>query len=95
VYELTAADPLDGRSWAAWQPWHGDRGFVFAFGQAGGAPSLRLRLHEVRAATSYDVRDVRTGRLLGTFTGAELSGGLRVTLSRWSAAVLSVEPAGT
>jgi hypothetical protein len=92
VYELTTADPLDGSSWAAWQPWNGDRGYVFAFRQAGGPGTTTLALHGVDPATSYTVTDVHTGELLGTFTGAALSAGLPVSLAPFSAEVLAVTP---
>ena len=35
VYELSGADPLDGRSWAAWQPWDATGPLVIARGQQG------------------------------------------------------------
>jgi hypothetical protein len=92
VYELTTADPLDGSSWAAWQPWNGDRGYVFAFRQAGGPDTTTLSLHGVDPASSYTVTDVRTGHVVGTFSGASLSTGLPVTLPPFSAQVLAVTP---
>ncbi|HET6815866.1 MAG TPA: alpha-galactosidase [Mycobacteriales bacterium] len=92
VYELTAADPLDGTSWAAWQPWNGDSGYVFAFRQAGGPDATSLALQGVDPARSYTVTDVRTGNLIGTFTGQQLREGLRVSLPVCSAQVLSVTP---
>ena len=51
-------------------------------------------LRGLRPGGRYEVRDVRTGASLGTFTAAELSGdGLPVALpDRFSAAVLSVDP---
>jgi len=92
VYELTADDPLDGSSWAAWQPWSGDRGYVFAFRQAGGPDTTTLSLHGVDAATPYTVTDVHTGHVLGTYSGAALSTGLPVSLAPFSAEVLAVTP---
>jgi hypothetical protein len=92
VYELTAADPLDGRSWAAWQPWDGTAGYVFAFRQSGGPDSQRLSLHGLDAHQVYRVTDVRTGTELGVYRAAALSDGLQLTLAPYSAEVLSVRP---
>ena len=94
VYELTTDDPLDGTSWAAWQPWDGDRGYVFAFRQAGGPDTETLALHGVDPATSYNVADIHTGQAFGTFTGAQLQAGLPVSLAPYSSQVLSVTPVG-
>jgi hypothetical protein len=90
VYELTAADPIDGTSWAAWQPWHGDSGYVFAFRQDGGTETQPLALQDVDPQATYDVTDVRTGESLGSFTGTRLAGGLPVTLAPHSSVVLAV-----
>jgi hypothetical protein len=92
VYELTDHDPLDGSGWAAWQPWDGERGYVFAFRQAGGPDTQTLSLHGVAGQTSYTVTDVRSGEVVGTFSGAALRAGLPVTLPPFSAAVYSVVP---
>ncbi len=92
VYEDSTTDPIDGSSWAAFQPWDGDHGYVFAFRQAGSAASDAIPLQAVDPARRYDVTDVRTGAALGTFT--QLRAGLTVTLpAPFSAAVLSVTPA--
>jgi hypothetical protein len=93
VYELTDRDPLAGDAWAAWQPWNGRSGFVFAFRQAD-APdaTATLRLHGVRADTVYRVADVRTGTVVGDFTGRQLAAGLTVALPAARAQVLSVSP---
>ncbi|MFL5895229.1 MAG: alpha-galactosidase [Thermoleophilaceae bacterium] len=96
VYENTNKDPLDGRGWAAFQPWHGGHGYVFAFRQADDGPATRdIRLYGLRPSRDYLVTNVRTGAVLGTFSGAALmADGLPVTLSSdYSAAVLSVDPA--
>jgi hypothetical protein len=92
VYELTAHDPIDGTSWAAWQPWNGSSGYVFAFRQSAGPGTTSLQLHGVAAGTSYTITDVRSGTVVGTYTGAQLAAGLPVTLSPASAGVLSVTP---
>jgi alpha-galactosidase len=93
VYEDSNADPLDGSSWAALQPWDGDRGYVFAFRQEGADASDTIPMQGVDPATSYTVTNVRTGAALGTFTGAQLRAGLTVRLpAQFSAAVLSVTP---
>jgi hypothetical protein len=92
VYELTGQDPLGGNGWAAWQPWTGSSGYVFAFRQAGGTNAVSLRLHGVANATSYTVTDVRTNTVLGSYTGAQLANGLPVTLPTNSATVLAVNP---
>jgi len=94
VYELTGADPLDGQSWAAWQPWDGDSGYVFAFRQAGGPSTESLALHGVDVRRTYAVTDVRTGTRLRAYRGSDLASGLLVSLPPYSAQVLSVQPLG-
>jgi hypothetical protein len=95
VFNLTPSDdPLDGKSWAAFQPWAGDHGYVFAFRQGGAGTSITLPLHGVDAATLYTLTDVRTGTPLGEATGAQLTAGLAITLpSPWTAQVIAVAPA--
>lgn len=94
VYEDTAADPLDGSSWAAFQPWHAGAGYVFAFRQSGGPERQSIALRGLEPRLVYRVTDVRTTRVLGTYTGQQLSGGLPLDLPRpYSAIVLSVAPA--
>jgi hypothetical protein len=95
VYELTGADPLDGQAWAAWQPWNGDAGYVFAFRQAGGPADESLALHGVDMNRVYAVTDVRTGARLGAYRGSDLAAGLSVSLPQYSARVLSVQPLGS
>jgi hypothetical protein len=90
VYELTTADPIDGKTWTAWEPWTGTSGYVFAFRQSGGPAAERLQLRGVDARARYVVRNVRTGTVVGTFSGAALAAGLSVSLAPSSAAVLSV-----
>ena len=94
VYELTGADPIDGHSWAAWQPWNGNAGYVFAFRQAGGPETMSLALHGVDPHHTYAVTDVRTGERLGVYRGALLSAGLPVSVAEYGARVLSVQPLG-
>jgi hypothetical protein len=94
VYEDSATDPIDGTSWAAFQPWDGDHGYLFAFRQAGAALTDTVSLQGVAPATSDTITNVRTGAILGTFTGAQLRAGLTITLpAPFSATVLSVTPA--
>jgi hypothetical protein len=92
VYELTSSDPLDGQSWAAWQPWNGRAGYVFAFRQAGGPDTQVLSLHGLDPRQVYAVTDARTGQRLGAYRGAELASGLSVTMPAYSGRVLSVRP---
>jgi hypothetical protein len=93
VYEDSSTDPVNGTSWAVLQPWHGDHGYVFAFRQAGAGDTDTVSLQGVDPGTSYTVTNVRTGAVLGTFTGAQLAQGLTVTLqARFSAVVLQVSP---
>ena len=94
VYELTGADPIDGRAWAAWQPWSGHSGYVFAFRQAGGPDTVSLALHGVDPQRVYAVTDVRTGERLGAYRGGQLASGLAVTMPEYAARVLSVQPLG-
>jgi hypothetical protein len=93
VYEDTAADPIDGNSWAVLAPWAGDHGYLFAFRQGGGPASDTVALQGVDPSTTYTVTDVRTGSPLGSYTGSQLQQGLTVTLpAPYSAQVLSVTP---
>jgi hypothetical protein len=95
VYENLDKDPLDGKGWAAFQPWTGKRGELFAFRQADGPDTQRIKLYGVSAKRSYTVTNVRTGESLGTFSGKALAeAGLPVTLAQpHSAAVLAIDPA--
>jgi alpha-galactosidase len=91
VYENLDRDPLDGKGWAAFQPWTGKRGYLFAFRQADGPDEQAIRLHGVSRTRSYTVTNVRTGESLGTFSGAEP---IPVSLPQpYSAAVLAIDPA--
>jgi hypothetical protein len=92
VYELTGTDPLDGTSWAAWQPWNGTSGYVFAFRQSGGPGGQRLSLHGLDGRRVYLVTDVRSGRRVGAFRGSDLADGLTVALAPNTATVLAVTP---
>jgi hypothetical protein len=93
VYENTTADPIDGASWVAFQPWTGDHGYVFAFRQSGGPDTSSIVLHGVDPTRTYRLTDVRTGADLGSHTGAELVQGLSVALAPFQAQVISVTPA--
>jgi Melibiase len=95
VYENTATDPLDGKGWAAFQPWTGSHGYVFAFRQAEGPDTQAIKLFGLTPKRSYVVKNVRTGATLGTFESTELAeNGLPVTLENpFSAAVFSIDPA--
>jgi hypothetical protein len=95
VYENTQNDPLDGKGWAAFQPWSGGRGYLFAFRQSDGPDTRRIKLYGLRSTRDYVVTNVRTGAAIGTFSGAQLtSAGLQMTLAEpYSAAILSVQPA--
>jgi hypothetical protein len=97
VYEDTGADPQDGRSTLALQPWAGDGGYLFAFRQAGGLPVESIPLQGVDPAHAYTLTDVRSGEVLGPFSGAALRAGLRLSLpAAYSARVLAITavPAG-
>ena len=94
VYEDTATDPIDGRSWAAFQPWRDGHGELFAFRQAGGRASERIALHGTAPNATYTVTDALTGAPAGSYSGAQLAAGLEVTLPQpYSAAVLEIRPA--
>jgi hypothetical protein len=94
VYEDTTADPIDGTSWAAFQPWDGGHGYLFAFRQGGADATDTIALQGLAPGRSYALTDVRTGQSLGTFTGAQLEHGLPVSLPQYGALVASVSPAG-
>jgi hypothetical protein len=92
VYEDTAADPIDGASWAAFQPWSDGHGYLFAFRQSGGPDTLAVPLHGVDVGRSYVLTDVRTGSVIGTVPGSTLANGLSVTLAKFQAQVIAVQP---
>jgi hypothetical protein len=92
VYELTGDDPIDGSSWAAWQPWNGTNGYVFAFRQPGGPATTTVHVAGVSPRVHYRIVDVRTGRLLVKRTGAQLAAGLQLSAPEAGASVLAVEP---
>jgi hypothetical protein len=95
VYENTDRDPLDGKGWAAFQPWSGGHGYVFAFRQSDGPDTMSIPLQGLSSKRRYTVVDVKTGASLGTFAGEQLATtGVPVTLAApYSAAVLAVNPA--
>jgi hypothetical protein len=93
VYEDTAADPIDGTSWVALQPWSDGHGYLFAFRQGGGPDSTAIALHGVDAGRNYRLTDVRTGADLGTVAGSALANGLPITLAPFQAQVIAVQPA--
>ena len=63
--------------------------------QADGPDTQAIPLHGTSPKRNYTVTNVRTGEVLGTFSGANLANsGLRVALENpYSAAVLAIEPA--
>jgi hypothetical protein len=91
-YELTAADPLDGKTPMVLQPWTGDHGELFAFWQSSAKP-LTVRPGGLKPAVTYRLTDVRTGKVVTTAKGAVLSRG--VTLKprgAYTAQVLTIAP---
>ena len=88
-YELTAKDPIDGRSAMVLEPWNGDHGELFAFFQAAG--SVTVHVGGVAPARTYRVTDVRTGHVVTTATGAALAH-LTLRGAASSAQVLAVTP---
>jgi hypothetical protein len=92
VYEDTAADPIDGTSWAALQPWRAGRGYLFLFSQGGGTQTHSISLQGLDPSATYTLTDVRTGAVVSTETGAQLEAGIPFTLDPYTARVLSVVP---
>jgi hypothetical protein len=92
AYELTAGDPLDGKTWAAFQPWHEGRGALFAFRQGSADATQTFALRGLDPDAKYDVTDVATGHRVTKATGEELAAGLDVTLPENGAAVLEIDP---
>jgi hypothetical protein len=93
VYELTATDPLAGTGATVFQPWSDGHGELFAVRQAAGDPVTTVKLHGVDPTTTYAIRDVRSGQLVTTASGAELAAGYDIALPQaWSARTLSVDP---
>jgi hypothetical protein len=88
-YELTAKDPLDGAAPMVLEPWNGDHGELFAFFQKAG--SVTVHVHGVLPSTRYRLTDVRTGRVVATRFGSQLSH-LTLDGAASSAQVLSVTP---
>jgi hypothetical protein len=93
VYEDSATDPLDGKTWAAFQPWRSGRGYLFLFSQAGGTRTQTIALRGLDPKRTYSLTDVRTGQLIGSFSGSRLEAGVPFTLPGYTALVLSVDPA--
>jgi hypothetical protein len=91
TYEDTKADPIDGKSWLALQPWNGTGGYLFVFSQASGGTQA-IALQGVSPTTQYQLTDVRTGQIVGAFSGASLSQGLSLTLPAYAAQVIAVTP---
>jgi hypothetical protein len=95
VYNNIATDPLPGKTWAAFQPWHAGHGYLFAFRQSDGPDEQSIRLSGLRASREYVVTNVRTSEVVGTFSGEQLATkGVPVSLAQpFSAAVLAIDPA--
>jgi len=91
-YELTDTDPLDGKSWAAFEPWRDGRGALFAFRQNGADGSQTYSLRGVDPNTNYLLTDVTDGHSLGSVSGADLRAGYSVTLPPNGAAVIQIDP---
>jgi len=92
VYEDTSADPIDGTSWAAFQPWRAGRGYLFLFSQGGGTQTHQVGLQGLDPSATYTLTDVRTGTVVSTATGADLIRGVPFTLAPYTARVLAVTP---
>jgi hypothetical protein len=92
VYEDTGADPIDGRSWAAFQPWRGGRGYLFLFSQSAGPRTQSVALQGLDPSTLYTLTDMRTGSRFGRFSGAQLQAGVPFTMPADAALVLAVAP---
>jgi hypothetical protein len=92
TYELTSSDPLEGTSWAAWQPWNGTSGYVLAFRTKAAPDRATLSLHGLTAGTRYRLTNVRTGKTLTTRSGRDLMTGITLSQPAASALVLSVAP---
>jgi hypothetical protein len=93
VYEDTSSDPIDGRSWAAFQPWRDGRGYLFLFSQGGGTQTHTVALQGLAPTVRYALTDVRSGARLGFHSGAALHAGVPFTLAPYTAEVLAVSPA--
>jgi hypothetical protein len=95
VYELTSSDPVSGKDWLVLQPWHSGSGYLFAFRQNTEVATIKVSVQGVNPATSYDVTDVRSGRVVAHATGEQLSEGFTISVpSKFSARVLRVSAAG-
>jgi hypothetical protein len=92
VYEDSAADPLDGTSWVALQPWDGNHGYLFAFRQDGGPSTDTVSLQGLSPSTSYTLRNVRTGASFGVYRGGQLASGFSLSLPEDSSVVISIVP---
>ena len=88
-------DPLAG-GWTALQPWDPVRGegALLAFRQGSAEATRRIALRNVPPDRSFVLRRAPDGAPLGTFSSAELGGGLDVTVPEPDGAeVLLVSPA--
>ena len=93
AYEDTGADPADGVSWMALQPWQGDAGYLFVFRQSAGNGAQEIQLKGVDPDHAYRLTDVRDGRVLGIYQGRALAAGLTVSLPEvYSSEVISITP---
>lgn len=92
AYELTGADPLDGKAPMVLQPWAGDHGELFAFWQSTAKP-ITVALRGLKAGQRYRLTDVRTGRVVATAKGSVLARGLTLKpKAAYSAQVLTITP---
>jgi hypothetical protein len=87
VYPL-GPDPFPGTSWVGLQSWNPDlqRGFLFAYRQGSPAASTTFALRNLRTGATYQVTDLVTGAVIGTFTAAQLQAGLLVSAPTTNAA---------
>jgi alpha-galactosidase len=94
IYPLLADPASDG--WTALQSWNPEagRGALLAFRQKATEDTTTVPLRNVPAGRSFDLYAAPTNTFVGTYTSAELSRGLSVTLPADGARVLLVTPHG-
>jgi hypothetical protein len=90
IYPLLA-DPASDE-WTALQSWNPEagRGALLTFRQKGEAGTTTVPLRNVPPGRTFDVYEAPTNTFIGTYTSAQLSSGLSVTLPTDGASVLLI-----
>lgn len=88
-------DPLPGDNWTGLQWWNDatQRGALAVYRQDAPDDVRTVALRGVRGSRMFKLRNAETGKLFGTFSAAQLRGGISISLpQRNSARVLLIDP---